>query len=137
MKIKGEKMKHDKPFQKWCGKKIIIHKEKERPSFRIGEVWTNSLGVNIGFEQDGVGDESLRPILILTKFNNEVFLGVPLSRNGKDGKFYYSFEFNDGLSTVLLSQVRLIDAKRLQYKLGAVAPSTREIVVEKVRRLIR
>ena len=80
------------------------------------------LGINIGFEQDGRGEEFLRPIIVVKKFNNEVFWGLPLTKNTKKNKYYYPIEPIAGreASTVILSQVRLIDAKRLKYKIGDI-----------------
>ena len=77
-------------FNKWNDKKQEIHIEKQRPFFYEQEVWFCSLGVNIGFEQDGRGVESLRPILILKKFNKEIFWALPMTKNVKEGKYYHT-----------------------------------------------
>lgn len=107
-----------KDFKKWHTKKEILHKEKDRPFFHEGEVWFCSLGLNIGFEQDGVKNDFLRPVIIIKKFNKEVCLVLPLTKNNKKGQYYFSFILNNVKSTVILSQIRLIDGKRLQYKIG-------------------
>ena len=109
-----------KDFKKWHDKKRFLHNEKVRPFFHEREVWFCTLGLNVGFEQDGSGEEFLRPIVVIKKFNNEVFWGLPLTKIVKRGKYYYQFniEGKKDISTVVLSQIRLIDAKRLQYKIG-------------------
>lgn len=112
----------EKDFKNWHDKKESLHKEKERPFFKEGEVWFCSLGANIGFEQDGHGNDFLRPVVVMKKFNNEVLWGIPLTKSHKKSKHYFSFQFNNEKSTVILSQLRLIDAKRLQYKVGTIAP---------------
>ncbi len=111
-----------KDFQKWNTKKEFLHKEKVRPFFHEREIWFCTLGVNIGFEQDGSGIEFLRPVVIIKKFNNEVFWGLPLTKNLKKSKHYYQFfiEGQKETSTAILSQIRLVDAKRLQYKMGNI-----------------
>jgi len=116
-----------KDFKKWHGQKTEIHNNKIRPFFHEREIWFSSLGENIGFEQDGSGENFLRPILILKKFNNEVIWTLPLTRTDKIGKYYFriSLVTDDGktdnsLSVVILSQLRLVDAKRLQYKMGTI-----------------
>lgn len=116
-----------KSFAKWHHKKADIHNDKIRPFFHEREVWFSSLGENIGFEQDGSGENFLRPVLILKKFNNEVAWGLSLTRTNKTGKYYFQIALvaNDGKmderpSVVILSQLRLIDAKRLQYKEGTI-----------------
>lgn len=107
-----------KDFQSWHKDKSDIQEHKERPFFHEREIWFASIGVNVGFEQDGRGERFLRPIIILKKFNNEVLWGIPLTKNPKKGKYYFSFLLEKEISTAILSQIRLIDAKRLQYKIG-------------------
>ena len=108
----------NKDFNKWHIEKSNLHENKVRAFFHEREVWFASVGLNIGFEQDGRGDEFLRPIIILKKFNNEVLWCIPLTKNQKKGKYYFSFKLGDNISTAILSQIRLLDAKRLEYKLG-------------------
>jgi mRNA interferase MazF len=116
-----------KDFEIWMGQKSKIHNDKTRPFFHEREVWFSSLGENIGFEQDGSGENFLRPILILRKFNNEVVWALPLTRTDKTGKYYFRISLvtddgktDDRPSVVILTQLRLVDAKRLQYKTGTV-----------------
>lgn len=115
----------EKDFKKWMEQKAKIHNDKIRPFFHEREVWFSSLGENVGFEQDGNGEGFMRPVLILKKFNNEVVWVLPLTRTNKTGKYYFRISLiaNDGKiddnpSVVILSQLRLIDVKRLQYKIG-------------------
>jgi mRNA interferase MazF len=110
----------EKDFSKWFKKKMVVHNEKARPFFRDGEVWFTALGENVGFEQDGRGDNYLRPVAIIRKFNNEIFWAVPLTKNKKRGEFYFSFSLDGNTSTAILSQIRLVDAKRLFYRLGVI-----------------
>ena len=54
--------------------------------------------MNIGYEQDGSGNDFIRPVVIIRKFNNEIFWGVPLTKTRKkikkqSEKFYYKFSF--------------------------------------------
>lgn len=116
-----------KDYTKWMGLKTGIHNDKIRPFFHEREVWFSSLGENVGFEQDGSGEKFMRPVLILKKFNNEVVWALPLTRTNKTGKYYFKIslitddgKIDDDSSTVILSQIRLVDAKRLQYKIGTV-----------------
>ena len=110
----------NKDFQKWHGEKSSIHKDKKRPSFHVREVWFCSMGANVGFEQDGGGERYLRPIIVIRKFDNEVLWALPCTKNNKKGKYYFQITIIDDeqerKSTAIMSQIRLIDAKRLQYK---------------------
>lgn len=110
----------DKDFSQWHKNKEFLHNEKKRPFFHEGEVWFCIFGANIGFEQDGRGELFLRPAIIIKKFNQETFWGLPLTKHQKSGKYYYSFELNGAISTAILSQIRLVDGKRLNYKIGNI-----------------
>ena len=109
-----------KDFQKWHTQKESLHQEKERPFFHESEVWFSALGANVGFEQDGRGESFLRPVVAVKKFNQEVFWGLPLTKTQKQGLYYFTFMLNGATSTAILSQIRLIDSKRLYYKVGKV-----------------
>jgi len=116
-----------KDFKRWMSHKAEIHNEKIRPFFHEREVWFSSLGENVGFEQDGGGEKFMRPVLVLRKFNNEVVWVLPLTRTDKIGKYYFRISLitdesnaGDRPSVVILSQIRLVDAKRLQYKIGTI-----------------
>ena len=137
----------DKDFDQWNEhKKALAANTAPRVYVRERQLWFAHLGTSIGFEQDRRGEESLRPVLVLRKFNNEVVWVLPLTRRDKPGNPYYmSFEYivfpeveiAPLLSSVaILSQLRLIDIKRLGYKIGTapVAPFTS--IKEKTRQLL-
>jgi dTDP-4-dehydrorhamnose 3,5-epimerase len=80
------------------------------------------MGYNIGYEQNGKGKEFLRPVLVYKKFNNRVFLGIPLTSKKKKDKFHCEFEYKKGKkSYAILSQIRLFDIKRAKYKDGKIS----------------
>src|SRR3989344_3034277 len=111
-----------KDFQKWHDKKNAIDQNLDpRVFFHEREVWWCSLGLNVGFEQDGRGERFARPVLVFKKFNKEVFWAIPLSTKVKKGKFYVSVELGDSVPrVVIVSQLRLVDAKRLLGKIGMI-----------------
>lgn len=116
-----------KDFQKWHIKKSSVNEVVKRPFFHEREIWFCYLGMNVGFEQDGQGEDFLRPIVIIRKFNNEIFWGVPLTKSNKQRRkkaevYYYSFSFVPQIiSVAILSQIRLIDSKRLSRHIGNMA----------------
>jgi len=112
-----------KNFQKWHNKKAKIDEIIKRPFFHEREIWFCHLGANIGFEQDGSGEEFLRPLIIIRKFNNEVFWAVPLTKTEKKTQFYFHFSFGSEASVAILSQIWLIDGRRLSYKIGDMTES--------------
>jgi mRNA interferase MazF len=110
-----------KDFQKWHIRKTWVNNEKPRVFFNVRDVWWCSIGSNVGFEQDGKGGKFARPVVIFRKFNNEIFWALPLTTKSKTGKYYLSVDVaNIGKRTIILSQIRLVDAKRLLGKIGLV-----------------
>ncbi len=125
-----------KDYLKWTKIKKVVHNEKPRVFFKVREVWFCHLGENVGFEQDGRGEQFLRPIIVLKKFNKELFWGIPLTKNQKIGKYYHNFNLNGNISTAILSQFRLIDAKRLKYKIGDISDAVLLEIKTKIRQFL-
>ena len=129
-----------KDFQKWHGEKSSIHNDKKRPFFHVREVWFCSVGANVGFEQDGGGERYLRPVIVICKFNNEVLWALPFTKNDKKGKYYLQVTIIDDKqerkSTAIVSQIRLVDAKRLQYKAGVVSENDFTELKKRLRALL-
>src|SRR3989344_261479 len=126
----------NKDFKEWHTEKSDLHENKVRAFFHEREVWFASIGMNIGFEQDGRGDQFLRPVIILKKFNNEALWCIPLTKNQKKGKYYFMFSFGREASTAILSQIRLLDCKRLKYKIGDMTIKDFGEVQEKLKQLL-
>src|SRR5437879_3226275 len=126
-----------KNYQIWHPlKQRINNSVKPRPFFHAKQVWFCHLGENVGSEQDGKGLSFLRPVLVLKKFNKEVLWGLPLTSSIKHSKFYHSVYFgNDRRSCVILSQIRLIDARRLSYRIGMVSDADFAEVIKKLKDL--
>ena len=126
-----------KDFPTWHKKKTVLHEDKIRPFFREHEIWFCTLGLNIGFEQDGRGDGYMRPVIILKKFNNEIFWGIPLTKTQKNGLYYYPFKFGDQISTAIISQIKLIDSKRLNYKIGIINEEDLKEIKNRLKNLLK
>ncbi len=107
-------------FDSWNKLKKRIDAEKNEPDKfpKEGEVWMSGLGKNIGFEQNGSGDNFSRPVLIVKKFNNHMFWVVPLSTKQKNFDFYFNYtDPNSQKVSTILAQMKLISVKRLKRKL--------------------
>ena len=111
-----------KNFQKWHHLKSDLHKENRVVYFREKQIWWCSLGVNIGYEQDGKNKYFLRPILVLKKFNPEILWALPITSSDKKGKYYYQYKYKGKKFSVILSQIRLISSKRLLRKIRILPP---------------
>jgi len=111
----------EKNFNEWNKKKQKLHQDELNPFYKEREVWWCSLGVNVGFEQDGTGENFDRPVVIVRGFNKNTFLAVALTGVKKKGKYYFYLGKIGGKdSTAILSQIRLIDTKRLIKKVETV-----------------
>jgi mRNA interferase MazF len=98
-----------------------INNNAGRPIYYEWEIWWCSVGSNVGYEADGKGRAYVRPILIVKGFNKAVFWGIPMTTKIKTGKYYFNVALGDGTPRqFVLSQLRLIDGKRLYRKMGAI-----------------
>jgi mRNA interferase MazF len=125
----------DKDFNAWNTVKQRVQTHQP-PLFSEGQVWWCSIGVNVGDEQDGKGASFMRPVLVLRKFNRNVFIGVPLSTKQKDNRFYSKIVFNDVEQSVLLSQIRLMDARRFGKIMGKLTSDEVKRIKAEIQQLI-
>ncbi|OHB01328.1 MAG: hypothetical protein A3A90_00430 [Candidatus Zambryskibacteria bacterium RIFCSPLOWO2_01_FULL_35_19] len=104
-----------KRFLEWIGIKEKIHKKRLPPTFEEREIWWASLGENVGHEENGKGDDFVRPFVVIKKFNKELLFGVPCSSIMKNNKYYFKIIVRAGnfKTAAMLSQVRTISSKRL------------------------
>jgi mRNA-degrading endonuclease toxin of MazEF toxin-antitoxin module len=119
-----------KKFESWFLLKIKIDQIQKLPVFREGEIWWCYVGENVGHEENGKGKLFLRPVLIIKKFNSRLFYGVPTSSIVKDNKYYFNINIKDKDISILLSQMRAMDANRLLYKQTKL-PDTEFLLIKK------
>lgn len=126
-----------KDFDRWNSKKKNFDSDEKIPFYNEREIWWCSLGVNIGFEQDGTGDNFDRPILVIKGFNKNTFLSIGLTGKKKVGKYYFYLGKVEGRdSTAILSQIRLIDTKRLIRKIETLNEETFSKLQEEIKKTI-
>ncbi len=134
---KGRLMKE---FNKWNEVKKKTDKDKKIRHFKEKEIFYMKMGENIGFEQNGKGENFVRPVVILKKFNNNMFFGVPLSSQIKEGIFYHIFEFKKtqqiSKNIALLSQMKLFSSHRLLNKIGMINKDDFKSIKIKLKKLI-
>ena len=78
-----------KDFDTWNVHKKRIDSSNKLRYFHTREVWWTYLGINVGYEQDGKNGDFVRPIVILRKFNKQIFLGIPLTTKSKPNNPFY------------------------------------------------
>jgi mRNA-degrading endonuclease toxin of MazEF toxin-antitoxin module len=127
-----------KDFDNWNGKKKKI--EYEIPNelvFQEREVWYGSIGINIGDEQDGKNELYERPVLVIKKFNKSLALVVTMISGNKSGPYYHHVPSNMGGFTIVLSQLRIVSAKRLNRRIFKVPEAAFELVIQKLVEMIK
>jgi mRNA-degrading endonuclease toxin of MazEF toxin-antitoxin module len=108
-----------KDFDGWNKEKKHINANETSKLYHQRQLWWCSLGANIGFEQDGTGEEHQRPVLILKGMSRETCYVIPLTTSAKRHKHRIPIGEVEGKQAVaLMSQMRLIDTKRLVNKIG-------------------
>ena len=127
-------------YNNWNEIKITIENENIIVGFKERDIFYMNMGKNIGFEQDGKGENFVRPVVIIKGFNKNMFFGIPLSTKIKEGKFYYKFQFQKKDEFVeniaLLSQMRLFSTKRLLNKIGVISKEDFESLKNEFKSLI-
>jgi mRNA interferase MazF len=123
-----------KDFDRWNKEKSKLNAFPPLFLFKEREVWFSHLGLNIGHEQDGDAEKFLRPVIILKKFSDETFFGVPLTRTPRFGKEYFTIINDHGVRFAMLSQGRALDARSLKY--CSAVMSEREFESLKLRFLL-
>lgn len=110
-----EDKKYIKWFDEWNKKKKILDKRILPDSFFFleREIWWTSIGVNIRTEIDGKNEHFERPVLILKKFNEGEFIGLPISTKKNIGDLYHVIIYKNELNYISLKQIRYYNINRL------------------------
>ncbi len=123
-----------KDFDQWNEKKKKLDVRADAPFFHERQIWWCSLGLNVGFEQDGSGDEHKRPILVLKGLSRQTCLVIPLTSSPQRHALRPSIGMIEGKEAhALLSQIRVIDAKRLVRKVVYLD----EKIFERIRKTVK
>src|SRR3989344_7304412 len=128
----------DKEFDKWNGLKKEIHSNDEYlPLYHERQIRWCRLGVNVGFEQDGTGEGFSRPVLIVKGLSRNVCIVVPLTTAIKNNKYFIPLGIVDGKeAAVIISQIRLIDTKRLYKQIKTLDKNIFADIQKAVRNLL-
>ncbi len=115
----------NKDFDTWNGLKKHIHTNGINCFYHEREIWWCSLGINVGYEEDGKGSQAERPVLIIKGFNRQLCWVVPLSTSSKHDKYHIPVGHieNDSASAIV-SHMRPIDTKRFINKIGYLDQET-------------
>lgn len=115
-----EETNHLSEFDQW---NVVSKATNQRKpiNFKEGEVWWARIGVNIGQEMNGKGEEFVRPIVILKKYNQFSLLGAPTTTTKRENIYRVSVgEIGGKATSVNLSQIRSFDSRRLIRKIQSL-----------------
>ena len=126
-----------KEFDLWNTLKKKINEKEEDIYISDREIRFCHYGANIGHEQDGKGQYFLRPVLVLKRIGS-MYRVAPMTTTSPDGKFVFTLpeHYFSSTSRVILSQVKVIDRKRLTQKIGILHPNDFIRIQERLRTLL-
>lgn len=126
-----------KDFLGWHTKKAQIESTYHSPYFYEREIWWCSIGLNVGVEEDGKHDQFHRSILVFRKFNKEMLWALPTSSRIRQSNQHFLFVFQGTERSVLLSQIRVLSAKRLDRRIGKMEGMDFQRLDEKFFKLLK
>ncbi len=125
-----------KDFDDWNSVKKRLDTGHVAPTFQKREIWWCSIGLNIGHEENGKNKDYSRPVLVIRKFNDHIFWGIPLTTQIKEKHYYYKIHFKEKEQCVMLSQIRLLESRRLTDKMGKLSQKQFDEIREALKGMI-
>lgn len=123
-----------KDFDGWNNIKKNIDTRLQNKLYHKREVWWCYLGTNVGFEQDGTGNDRMRPVLIIRGFSPQVCIVLPLTTSKKESPYHFFIgKVAEREASVIISQIKLIDTKRLVDKIGFINKD----IFESIRKAVK
>ena len=114
-----------------------INEQIAVPFWHERELWWCTLGMNIGFEQDGSDIEYRRPVIILKGLSKQTCLIIPLTTSTNKHRLRPAIGLvEDKEACALLSQMKVIDTKRLVKKIGNLDKKTFEDIRKTVKDML-
>ena len=136
-------------FVSWMKLKVKLHVFNNGLSYKQRDIWWANVGLNIGSEQNGKNDNFERPVLVLRKFGQNIFWGIPLTSNIKEHIYNHRIKYKaycknemgelceeEKSGVVILNQLKTMSNKRLIRKIGVISEGEFEIVRERIKELV-
>ena len=125
-------------YDKWNIKKQEIEFSKGSTNiyFKEGQIWWCSLGLNIGSESFGKGENFRRPVLIVKKLSSDLCIVLPLTSKEKIGTWFLDITLHNKKRWVMLYQIKTLNKKRFYLKIGELDDIDFKRVKEKLDALL-
>jgi mRNA-degrading endonuclease toxin of MazEF toxin-antitoxin module len=112
-----------KNFDSWNDLKKVVDNSDNKILFKEGEVWWVTLGLNIGDESYGKGENFRRPVIVFRKLSATSCICIPLTSKEKNGSWYYSFEADGVKRCAMMHQMRMLSTKRFENRMLTISES--------------
>lgn len=109
-----------KDFDTWNVQKKELDGRRYYKYAHIREIWWCSLGINIGVEIDGKNANFERPVVVIKMYNKEMMIILPLTTKYRNDAFHYKIQTKERTVWAKLTQMRVIDHKRLLRKVDVL-----------------
>lgn len=103
----------------WIKSKELLHYKNKLITYEDGDVVWCAIGQNVGYEINGKSDKFSRPVVVIKKCTNNIFIGIPLSTKiNLNHNDVTGISFQDVNQIAILNQVRSFDARRVYHNIG-------------------
>lgn len=110
-----------KNFLEWFKLKPKLDQNNLKPRFvKEAEIWWCKIGENIGTEISGKGEKFTIPCIIYKKLSSYSFVVIPCSTQIKDGDWFVKLIQKKKEMVACLHQIKMIDYRRLDNKVGTL-----------------
>jgi mRNA interferase MazF len=125
-------------YNNWNIKKqdIQFSERTEKMYFKEGDIWWCALGLNIGSESFGKGENFRRPVLIVKKLSGDLCIVLPLTSKEKTGTWFIDITLQGEKKWAMLYQIRTLNKKRFTVKIGELDDTDFARVKEKLDALL-
>ena len=120
------KVSNNERYDEWNEIKKYTINNKRKLSIKEREIFWVKIGQNIGDEEYGKGEIFSRPVVVIRKLTNDLFLGVPTTTASKvNDDYFHNIKYldkhqNNIISVAMLLQLKAFSKKRITSKIGKV-----------------
>jgi len=131
-----------KKYDDWNEVKKHTINNKRKLGIKEREIFWLKIGQNIGDEEYGKGELFSRPVIVIRKLTNDLFLGVPTTSTLKENNDYFhninylDKNSNNISSVAMLLQLKAFSKKRITSKIGKVTLDDFKVIQGKLVKLI-
>lgn len=112
--------KYRKDFAGWAKVAEMLEDRERKVDVKPGVIFWAHVGVGVGLEEVGKGEEFTRPVLVLERLNQRIVLAIPITSQKKEGANCREIVVAGKIEYLLFDQLRTIDVKCLEQVIDEV-----------------